>query len=147
LRSPLRRLPPRDGSGLPTLPRFRRAPGRHGRDPPAQKGPRAMTGPSTLLPTSVVGSHGLPGWVWLAREAMEAGRLGATDVRELMEDATQVALLDQERAGIDVVSTGEMMRVRFIIGFYDHITGIHALPAPRQLGQPLWDTNTPFEVA
>src|SRR5687768_3098610 len=99
-----------------------------------------------MLPTSVVGSHGLPGWVWLAREAMEAGRMGAIDVRELMEDATQVALLDQERAGVDVVSTGEMMRVRFIIGFYDHITGIRALPAPRQLGQPLWDTNTPFEV-
>jgi 5-methyltetrahydropteroyltriglutamate--homocysteine methyltransferase len=98
------------------------------------------------LPTSVVGSHGLPGWVWLAREAMEQGRLGAIDVRELMEDATQAALLDQERAGLDVVSTGEMMRVRFIIGFYDRITGIRALPAPRQLGQPLWDTNTPFEV-
>jgi 5-methyltetrahydropteroyltriglutamate--homocysteine methyltransferase len=99
-----------------------------------------------LLPTSVVGSHGLPGWVWLAREAMEAGRLGQSDVRELMEDATQAALLDQERAGVDVVSTGEMMRVRFIIGFYDRITGIRALPAARTLGQPLWDTNTPFEV-
>jgi 5-methyltetrahydropteroyltriglutamate--homocysteine methyltransferase len=105
-----------------------------------------MTAVPRLLPTSVVGSHGLPGWVWLAREAMEAGRLGATDVRELMEDATQVALLDQERAGIDVVSTGEMMRVRFIIGFYDRFHGIRALPAPRRLGQPLWDTNTPFEV-
>jgi 5-methyltetrahydropteroyltriglutamate--homocysteine methyltransferase len=98
------------------------------------------------LPTSVVGSHGLPGRVWLAREAMEGGRLGAIDVRELMEDATQAALSDQERAGVDVVSTGEMMRVRFIIGFYDRITGIRPLPAPRQLGQPLWDTNTPFEV-
>ena len=99
-----------------------------------------------LLPTSVVGSHGLPGWVWLAREAMEAGRLGATDVRELMEDATQAALLDQERAGIDVVTTGEMMRVRFIIGFYDRITGIRRLAPPRKLGAPLWDTNTPFDV-
>lgn len=105
-----------------------------------------MTSALPTLPTSVVGSHGLPGWVWLAREAMAAGRMGTLDVRELMEDATQAALLDQERAGIDVVSTGEMMRVRFIIGFYEHITGLRALPAPRQLGQPLWDTNTPFEV-
>ncbi len=94
----------------------------------------------------MVGSHGLPGWVWLAREAMEQDRLGQSDLRELMEDATLVALADQERAGVDVVSTGEMMRVRFIIGFYDHITGIKTLPAPRKLGQPLWDTNTPFEV-
>src|SRR5262245_64212144 len=98
------------------------------------------------LPTSVVGSHGLPGWVWLAREALEQNRLGPIDVRELMEDATQAALLDQERAGVDVVSTGEMMRVRFIIGFYDRFSGIRTLPAARRLGQPLWDTNTPFEV-
>jgi len=84
--------------------------------------------------------------VWLAREAMEAGRLGALDVRELMEDATQAALLDQERAGVDVLTTGEMMRVRFIVGFYEHIQGLRALEPPRKLGQPLWDTNTPFEV-
>src|SRR2546425_11351184 len=95
-----------------------------------------------LLPTSVVGSHGLPGWVWLAREAMEAGRLGALDMRELMGDATQAALLDQERAGGDVGSTGEMMSGRVIIGFYDRIAGIRPLPAPRQLGQPPWGTNT-----
>jgi 5-methyltetrahydropteroyltriglutamate--homocysteine methyltransferase len=108
----------------------------------------AMTTASrpTLLPTSVVGSHGLPGWVWLAREAMAAGRLGALDLRELTEDATQVALLDQERAGVDVLTTGEMGRVRFIIGFYDRIAGIRALDPPRRLGQPLWDTNTPFEA-
>ena len=99
-----------------------------------------------LLPTSVVGSHGLPGWVWLAREAMEAGRLGVLDVRELTEDATQIALLDQERAGVDVLTTGEMGRVRFIIGFYDRLAGIQTLEAPRRLGQPLWDTNTPFQV-
>ena len=85
------------------------------------------TSPPTLLPTSVIGSHGLPGWVWLAREALQAGRLGATDLHELMEDATQVALLDQERAGIDVLTTGEMGRVRFIIGFYDHLHGIRAM--------------------
>jgi 5-methyltetrahydropteroyltriglutamate--homocysteine methyltransferase len=98
------------------------------------------------LPTSTVGSHGLPGWVWLAREALEQNRLGPIDVREVMEDATQAAILDQERAGVDVLTTGEMMRVRFIIGFYERIAGIRALPAPRRLGQPLWDTNTPFEV-
>jgi len=105
-----------------------------------------MTGAPPLLPTSVVGSHGLPGWVWLAREALQAGRLGGTDVRELMEDATQVALLDQERAGLDVLTTGEMGRVRFIIGFYDHLRGIRPLAPPRKLGQPHWDTNTPFEL-
>lgn len=45
----------------------------------------------TMLPTSTVGSHGLPGWVWLAREALAAGRLGALDLRELTEDAMEGA--------------------------------------------------------
>ncbi|MBI4634781.1 MAG: cobalamin-independent methionine synthase II family protein, partial [Candidatus Rokubacteria bacterium] len=96
--------------------------------------------------TSVVGRHGLPGWVWLAREALEAERLGQVDLRELVEDATQLALIDQERAGIDVVSTGEMGRVRFIIGFYGRLSGLRQLEAPRKLGAPHWDTNTPFEL-
>ena len=71
---------------------------------------------------------------------------GAVDLAELTEDATQVALLDQERAGVDVLTTGEMGRVRFIIGFYEHLRGLRALPEPRRLGQPHWDTNTPFQV-
>ena len=35
-----------------------------------------MTAARPLLPTSVIGSHGLPGWVWLAREAIQAGGSG-----------------------------------------------------------------------
>jgi 5-methyltetrahydropteroyltriglutamate--homocysteine methyltransferase len=100
-----------------------------------------------ILPTSVVGSHGLPGWVWLARQAITEGRLGAADIKELMEDATLIALADQERAGVDVVSTGEIARVDFIVGFYGRLAGLRALPATRKLGPPHWDTESPFQVA
>src|SRR3989304_6195929 len=89
-----------------------------------------------LLPTSVTVTPGPPGWLWLAREALEARRVGATDVKEVMEDATQLALLDQERAGVDVLSTGEMGRVRFIVGFSERVTGTRHLEAPRRLGAP-----------
>jgi 5-methyltetrahydropteroyltriglutamate--homocysteine methyltransferase len=101
---------------------------------------------SVILPTSVVGSHGLPGWVWLARQAISEGRLGAADIKELLEDATQIALADQERAGVDVISTGEIARVDFIVGFYGRLAGLRALPATRRLGPPHWDTESPFEV-
>jgi len=99
-----------------------------------------------ILPTSVIGSHGLPGWVWLARDAMQHGRLGSTDVRELFQDATQIALLDQERAGVDVVSTGEIGRVDFIVGFYGRLAGLRALEPMRKLGAPHWDTEAPYDV-
>src|SRR2546428_13428888 len=105
-----------------------------------------MTTALPKLPTSVVGSHGLPGWVWLAREAMDQDRLGQSDLRELMEDATLVALADQERAGGDVVSTREMMRGRFHTGFHAPITGTKTLPAPPNPGHPPRATHTPFPV-
>jgi 5-methyltetrahydropteroyltriglutamate--homocysteine methyltransferase len=98
----------------------------------------------TLLPTTVIGSHALPGWLNLARDAMARGEFGPADVEETLQDATRLALDDQLAAGVDIVSDGEMRRVNFIIGFYDKFEGLETLPAPRKLGVPHWDTETPF---
>ena len=99
-----------------------------------------------LLPTAVVGSHGQPGWMWLAREAIAQGRLGPIDRQEAWEDATRLALADMTEAGLDVVATGEMGRASFIVGFYERLRGIRNLEQPRRLGVPHWDTNVPLEV-
>ncbi len=99
-----------------------------------------------VLPTSVVGSHALPGWLALGREAQSAGRLGAADLRELIEDATRIALLDQLEAGIDVPANGEMGRESFTLGFFGRLSGLEKLPAPRQLGVPSYDTHVPYRV-
>ena len=99
-----------------------------------------------LLPTSVVGSHALPGWLVLAREAQAAGRLGPTDLRELIEDATRIALLDQVEAGIDMPANGEMGRESFTLGFFGRLNGLRPLPAPRRLGVPNYDTHPPYQV-
>jgi 5-methyltetrahydropteroyltriglutamate--homocysteine methyltransferase len=99
-----------------------------------------------LLPTSVIGSHGQPGWMWLAREAMAQGRLGPVDRREAWEDATRLAMADMVDAGVDVIATGEMGRSQFIVGFYERLGGIRNLEQPRRLGVPHWDTNVPMEV-
>lgn len=66
----------------------------------------------------MVGSHALPGWPWLARDAMSAGRFGHTDTEEAPQDATRIAIDDQLDAGVDAISDSEMRRVNFIIGFY-----------------------------
>ncbi|MGH7320122.1 MAG: methionine synthase [Candidatus Rokuibacteriota bacterium] len=99
-----------------------------------------------LLPTSVVGSHALPGWLALGREAQAAGRLGPSDLRELIEDATRIALLDQTEAGIDVPANGEMGRESFTLGFFGRLTGLRPLPVPRRLGVPNYDTHQPYAV-
>ncbi|MBI3089227.1 MAG: cobalamin-independent methionine synthase II family protein [Candidatus Tectomicrobia bacterium] len=98
------------------------------------------------LPTSVVGSHALPGWLWLAREAMDAGRLGETDLAEVQRDATRLAIDDMTDAGIDIISDGEMGRVNFLYGFYQHLTNLEVLEPRRKLGRPFFDTVPPFRV-
>jgi 5-methyltetrahydropteroyltriglutamate--homocysteine methyltransferase len=84
-----------------------------------------------ILPTSVVGSHGIPGWVHLAREEAGRGTLSSADLTEVFDDATKLALLDQERAGVDVVSDGEMRRLHFIQGFCGRLTGLQAVGVER----------------
>jgi len=99
-----------------------------------------------LLPTTMIGSHGIPGWVQLAREEARRGTLGAADLAEVYEDATNLAILDQERAGVDVVSDGEMRRLHFIQGFYEKLTGVRGLAVERKLGAAGYDQVPGYAV-
>ena len=89
-----------------------------------------------LFPTQVIGSYGTPGWLFVVREAMKRGEMGGVDIREAFEDATMLAILEQEEAGLDVISDGEMQRFNFLVGFYDCMEGVEAIPWERQLGYP-----------
>ncbi|MEK6666375.1 MAG: hypothetical protein AABZ20_08120 [candidate division NC10 bacterium] len=51
-----------------------------------------------LLPTTVCGSHGLPSWLFLVREAVQADRLGPAEIQEAYEDAVRIAIRDQVEA-------------------------------------------------
>jgi 5-methyltetrahydropteroyltriglutamate--homocysteine methyltransferase len=69
-----------------------------------------------------------------ALEAVEAGKFGETDRQELFDDAVDVAILDQERAGIDIISDGEMRRWYFVQSFYRRMGGLERLEPLRKLG-------------
>jgi 5-methyltetrahydropteroyltriglutamate--homocysteine methyltransferase len=99
-----------------------------------------------LLPTTVVGSHGIPGWVHLAREEARRGTLGPADLAEAFDDATRLALHDQEIAGVDVVSDGEVRRLHFIQGFYTKLSGLRPLSVERRLGAIGYDQVPPYAV-
>jgi 5-methyltetrahydropteroyltriglutamate--homocysteine methyltransferase len=99
-----------------------------------------------LLPTTVVGSHAIPSWLGLVRDAHAAGQLGPTDLHEAYDDAVRVAIRDQIEAGVDVISDGEMRRTMFIRGFYERLTGLTALPTPRRLGRPNYDSYPPWDI-
>jgi len=99
-----------------------------------------------LIYTSTIGSYSQPGWLLAARDAIERDEYGPNDVEELFQDATRLALADQEEAGIDVVTEGEMRRVDFNLGFYDRLRGLMRLPPLRKLGAPGHDMRGQWVV-
>ena len=93
-----------------------------------------MNKPLPLLPTSVIGSYALPGWFWSAVEQIESDKYGPTDIRETFDDAVSLAILDQQRAGVDLISDGEMRRWFFVQSFYQKFEGLRSRPTLRQTG-------------
>ena len=100
-----------------------------------------------ILPTTVVGSHGKPGWWHACKDLCDEGTWGPYDLAELLDDATDVAILDQERAGVDIISDGESRRLDgYVDGYYLIIDGIRALPTARQAGPWGYDQQTRYEA-
>ena len=92
------------------------------------------TSTSILLPTTVVGSYPQPDWL-IDRELLMGNTPPRVRMRELwrvdpamldaaQDDATILAIRDQERAGIDIVSDGEMRRESYFNRFATALEGI-----------------------
>jgi len=87
-----------------------------------------------LLPTSLVGSHSQPDWL-IDREKLAARFPPRTRARELWrvapewleqawDDATIVAIREQEQAGIDIITDGEMRRESYSNRFATALEGV-----------------------
>jgi 5-methyltetrahydropteroyltriglutamate--homocysteine methyltransferase len=100
-----------------------------------------------ILPTTVVGSHGKPGWWFEGVKAWEEGRWGQGDIDEMLDDAADTAIRDMERAGIDVISDGEVRRLDgYVDSYYAVIRGIEPVEMPRKAGPWGYDQQTRYRV-
>jgi len=101
----------------------------------------------TELLTSVVGSHAHPSWFAYGIAAAQRGEFGPADLAEMLDDAVDLAIRDQETAGIDVITDGEMRRAGFFTAeFYRHLSGVRELPSDRRWGPSGHDQQHRFEV-
>ncbi len=114
--------------------------------------------PAKLLPTSLVGSYAQPDWLIdrakLAGRfpprvrARELWRVAPEHLEQAQDDATLLAIRDQERAGLDIVTDGEMRRESYSNRFATALEGVdidnpgsaldrsgHANPVPRVAGK------------
>jgi 5-methyltetrahydropteroyltriglutamate--homocysteine methyltransferase len=70
-----------------------------------------MTGGNAmLLPTTVIGSYSVPEWLGQLKNDCYRHRISRRYLDEIHEMAIKAAVKDQERAGIDIVSDGELRR-------------------------------------
>jgi 5-methyltetrahydropteroyltriglutamate--homocysteine methyltransferase len=99
-----------------------------------------------LLPTMGVGSYASPGWLTAMRRALRAGTAGPADLEEAILDAVRVAVCDQEDAGLDILSDGEIRRQRFLWNVVEKLSGLSVIPAQRKLGVMSYDSAPRFET-
>lgn len=117
--------------------------------------------PHMLLPVTVIGSWSFPGWYAALCDREARGRrpkfsarggpnaepwMGAADREELLRDAVRIAIGDQLDAGLDRITDGEMQRVDFNLGFYDHLSGLERVPPERRWGAPAHDQRSRYAV-
>ena len=77
-----------------------------------------------LLPTTVVGSYSVPEWLERLKTEYYQRRISAAHLAEIHEVAIKAAIKDQEQAGIDIVSDGELRRDNDIDYFLARIPGV-----------------------
>ena len=106
-----------------------------------------MTDPERLLPTTVIGSYATPSWLWTAMGEIDKGEYGSTDVRETFDDAVNIAIWDQQRAGVDIITDGEMRRWYFVQSFYRRMSGLQDEPALRKVGVYGYDSPPRYRTA
>lgn len=78
----------------------------------------------TLLPTSTAGSLPKPSWLAEPEKLWSPWKLEGEALIEGKQDALLLALDDQTRAGIDIVSDGEQTRQHFVTTFIEHLHGV-----------------------
>jgi 5-methyltetrahydropteroyltriglutamate--homocysteine methyltransferase len=89
---------------------------------------------NTLLPTTLVGSYPQPDWLIdrakLLKQmpprvrARELWRVDPERLEQAQDDATLIAIRDQERAGLDIVTDGEMRRESYSNRFATALDGV-----------------------
>jgi 5-methyltetrahydropteroyltriglutamate--homocysteine methyltransferase len=77
-----------------------------------------------MFETTVAGSLPKPAWLAEPNKLWPQWRSSGAELTEAKADATLLAVKEQEDAGIDIVSDGEMSRQHFVHGFLEQIDGI-----------------------
>ncbi|MFC0501561.1 methionine synthase [Asaia krungthepensis] len=77
-----------------------------------------------LLPTATAGSLPKPSWLAEPEKLWSPWKMEGEALVEAKQDALRVSLLEQQVAGVDIVSDGEQTRQHFVTTFIEHLAGV-----------------------
>jgi 5-methyltetrahydropteroyltriglutamate--homocysteine methyltransferase len=77
-----------------------------------------------ILPTTVVGSYSMPGWLERLKTEYFLRRISRHELDEIHDTAVKAAIKDQEMAGIDIITDGELRRDNMIDYFAERLPGV-----------------------
>ena len=77
-----------------------------------------------LIPTTVAGSLPKPAWLAEPGALWAPWKLDGDALAQGKRDAVRLALFEQERAGIDIVTDGEQTRRHFVTTFIEGLDGV-----------------------
>lgn len=87
-----------------------------------------------LLPTTVIGSYSFPGWLGTVRELGTSGALTPAQVSDAHDAATRAVIHDQELAGVDIITDGEIRRETMVNFFSMRIHGFDMAGKLKSIG-------------
>jgi len=96
-----------------------------------------------LLPTTVVGSYPVPDWMERLKTDYFRGRMSRAQLADMHEMAIKAALRDQELAGIDIVSDGELRRDNDIDYFLARLPGVAIANAAKDFYFDYYEATLP----
>ena len=77
-----------------------------------------------ILPTAIVGSYAMPGWLERLKTDYFARRISRHDLDEIYDTSVKAAIKDQEIAGLDIVTDGESRRDNNVDYFLERFPGV-----------------------
>ncbi len=94
-----------------------------------------------ILPTTVVGSYSMPGWLERLKTEYIARRISRHDLDEVHDTAVKAAIKDQEVAGLDIVTDGELRRDNLIDYFVERLPGVDIDRSSKKFYYDFYDSS------
>ena len=93
-----------------------------------------------ILPTTVVGSYSMPGWLERLKTEYFARRISRVDLDEIHDTAVKAAIKDEEVAGLDIITDGELRRDNMIDYFVERMPGVQINHASKKFYYDFYDS-------